>query len=81
MLLLEKCNDNKKVYTTLQLGHLYVGLAKGGQPTKKLKINCKLKYQVFFISSMETLSGYERDLQDLNITGTYQGEPCILPPS
>ena len=29
-LLLVKCNDNKMVYATLQLGHFTVGLVSGG---------------------------------------------------
>ena len=41
MLLLVKCYDNKMVYVTLQLSHLSVDLASGGEPaTTKKSISC-----------------------------------------
>ena len=36
---------------------------------------------MYFISSIGALSGYQRDLQALNLIGTHQGELRILPPS
>ena len=42
MLLLVKCY-NKKVFVTLQLGHISVDSATGGKPTKKMQITFFLK--------------------------------------
>ena len=42
---------------------------------------CLLKSRVFFISSTGALSGYQKDLQALNLIGAHQGEPRMLLPS